>query len=89
MTQAGTYSGITAEADRVRDFKQLFETPQGQRVLNQVLEWCHIMQTSMHKEAMVMAFQEGERNIGLRIMATLNNQLPQGSVVSTEQNRRS
>lgn len=61
-----------ADLDRYRDFKAVFESPAGKRVLRQILQWAHIWQSSMNENAMKVMFSEGERNLGLKILATLS-----------------
>jgi len=55
--------------DQYRDFRQVFGTEQGQRVLNQILVWSGFWTTSMAGTTHEMAFSEGERNLGLKILA--------------------
>lgn len=54
------------------DFRQLLlGSEQGKRVLYQVFAWAHLWDTSMTADPHTTAFKEGERNIGLKIMAAL------------------
>jgi len=61
-----------SDIDRLRDFQIVFGTPQGQRVLSQILRWSHLWHSSMSQSATDMAFAEGERNVGLKIIAALS-----------------
>lgn len=64
--------GPYTEMDRYREFRALFlETEQGLRVLHQILAWAHIWNTSMAPTAHEVTFSEGERNLGLKIMAAV------------------
>jgi hypothetical protein len=54
------------------DFKQLFlGSEQGKRVLYEIFAWGHLWRSSMAATTEATAFNEGERNIGLKIMAAL------------------
>lgn len=71
IAQSGPYS----EMDRYRDFRRLFlETQEGKRVLNQILAWAHMWTTSMQPTPHETVFAEGERNIGLMILAALHHE---------------
>ena len=64
-----SYSAI----DRYRDYRQLFlSTPLGRKVLWDVFYLCRLYQASMNKDTHVTAFNEGKRDIGLRILAIMN-----------------
>jgi hypothetical protein len=62
--------------DRYRDFRQLFlETEQGRRVLYEILGWGGMFQPSAPRakfETNETFFHDGERNVALRIMTTMN-----------------
>ena len=76
-TQAGPYT----EMDRYRDFRALFTgTPEGRRVLQQIMEWAHIWTTSMAPTPHEMTFAEGERNLGLKIVAAIEVEPPERPV---------
>jgi hypothetical protein len=61
--------------DRYRDYRKLFlGSEDGQRVLRDLLAGCHMFRTSFDKDRGVMAFKEGERNVGLRLMAIIANE---------------
>jgi len=63
------------ETDRWRDFHRVFDTAEGRRVLHQVLGWCHLLGSSyVVGDAYATHFHEGERNVGLRIFAALNEE---------------
>jgi len=57
--------------DRYRDFHKVFGTPEGGRVLDQILKWGHVLKTSMNKDVNNVLFSEGERNLALKILAGL------------------
>ncbi len=63
--------------DRYHDFKKLFTTDEGKRALREILSWCHLLKPSIIGspiDSHLMAMREGERNIGLRLLATINNE---------------
>jgi hypothetical protein len=63
------YSAI----DRRRDFRAVFETEQGRRVLHQIFAWCHMGQCSFipGHGSDVALFRDGERNVALKILSAL------------------
>lgn len=65
------------EADRYRDFRAVFlgqsSPEQGNRVLWQILEWTRMYQrVAAPGDPHETYFRDGERNVGLRILVTLN-----------------
>ncbi len=65
------------EADRYRDFRAVFlgqsGPEQGNRVLWQILEWTRMYQrVAAPGDPHETYFRDGERNVGLRILVTLN-----------------
>lgn len=60
-------------AERFRDFRTVFATEAGRRVLWQILEWAHLFRpVAVHGDSTETYRRDGERNVGLRILATLN-----------------
>jgi hypothetical protein len=65
------------ENDRFRDFRMVFlGSEEGKRVLRSLLGWGHMFKTSMPAgpaaDPLRLAFSEGERNLALRIVTTIN-----------------
>ena len=63
--------------DRWQDFRKSFTTDEGKRVLREIISWCHLLRPSIVNspvDSHLMAMREGERNIGLRLLATINNE---------------
>lgn len=62
----------TAEEQALADWQELLQLPAAQRRLREILSWCHPFQTSFDGSSPErMIYSEGERNIGLRLYATL------------------
>jgi hypothetical protein len=63
-----------AAAERARDFRRAFaETPEGERVLAQILVRCLLWERCyVAGDALETARREGMRDVGLWIMETLN-----------------
>jgi hypothetical protein len=63
----------TAAGRRAKAFKDvvtgLMATASGRAWMCDLLEQCHIFQTSFAGDSMRLAFNEGERNVGLRLLA--------------------
>ena len=57
-----------------RDFRRIFlEDETGRRVFRQIMTWCHPFKISYGGgDASLTYLQEGERNIGLRIIAAMH-----------------
>jgi hypothetical protein len=55
----------------------LMSSSAGRRFIYDLLDACHIYSTSYSDNASRMAFQEGERNIGLRLVAVIQRACPQ------------
>lgn len=48
---------------------RLMADPAGRRWLYDLLSFCHVYVTSFERNALGMAYSEGERNVGLRLTA--------------------
>jgi hypothetical protein len=51
------------------DFKAVIDTPQGRRFVRRLLGECGVHQSSMHTDALTMAYKEGRRSLGLWLQA--------------------
>jgi hypothetical protein len=60
--------------ERRRDFRAVFlETPQGQAVLYEILSWAHVFRPVFAPgDPYATHYRDGERNIGLKILAALH-----------------
>ena len=61
--------------DRYRDFRSVFGSEQGKRVLHEILAWGHINQSSAqvgHFDPYKTMFHDGQRSMGIKIMMTMN-----------------
>lgn len=66
--------------ERYHDFRKVFGTPEGQRVMREVLAWCHMFKPSVFGNPIdpyLVTLKEGERNIGLRLLTTYHNEPPE------------
>lgn len=66
-----------APMDRFRDFNKVFGTDEGKRVLRELVSWGRMFRAPFFGKpidpyAMAIAF--GERNIALKLLATLHNE---------------
>jgi hypothetical protein len=57
--------------DRAISYQSTFATPEGQKVLFDLMKEHHMIGSSFSKDAFEMAFKEGERNVVLRILNIL------------------
>lgn len=70
---AGRYDPM----DRYRDFRAVFlATPTGLKVLHEIMGWARLFRSSAwpHFDNNRTNFHEGERNLALRILATINKE---------------
>ena len=69
--------GYTAK-ERFADFRRLFtSTPEGKRVFAEILSWGHMLKPSLITapiDPYYTHIKEGERNMSLRLLATINNE---------------
>lgn len=54
----------------------ILSTPSGRAWLWSVFQSCHMFQTSFSGDALRLAFAEGERNVGLRLLAQVMSANP-------------
>jgi hypothetical protein len=64
------------DEDRYREFRRVFlGSDEGRRVLYEILSWGHMFQSSVSRTEIDpnrVMFLEGERNLALKLLATLN-----------------
>ena len=78
----GQYGTTYATAiDRYRDFRAVFGTDQGKRVLLEILAWGHMFRRSYPPGGVIdplrMAIAEGERSIAIKTLETMQREPPQ------------
>ena len=57
---------------RAADYNITFGTPEGKRVLNDIVSHCFVLDTTIAETPEATAFNEGMRNSALRIMSVLH-----------------
>lgn len=65
---------VQAEAE---DVKWLMSSKRGRRMLWRMLDRAGVFRLSFNTNSMTMAFAEGARNEGLRLMATIHSACPE------------
>lgn len=65
-----------AQRLEVDDVKWLMSNPRGRRVCQRFLERSGVYRSSFNTNGMTMAFNEGMRNEGLRLLASINAACP-------------
>jgi hypothetical protein len=81
-----SYSGESYDAaSRYRDFREIFlSQPQGKKVLFEILTWSHMFQpVFLPGDPYATHYRDGERNIGLKIMAAINAE-PSEEIIQAE-----
>jgi hypothetical protein len=57
---------------RVSLYQKVFDSPEGIEVLNDLVAVHRVLSSTFDKDSLQMAFNEGERNVILRILHILN-----------------
>lgn len=52
-------------------YQSVFESPPGQKVLQDIISDCGVLSSSLDKDPITMAFNEGRRSVALRLMKIL------------------
>lgn len=63
---------FTKRKEMVLAYRRLFRTPDGDKVLKDLLEVCGYARSSFDIDPQKMAFHEGQRSVILRIVKTVN-----------------
>mgnify|MGYP000025237787 CR=1 FL=1 len=58
------------------DIRWLMESEQGRRIVWRILNQSGVFRSSFSSDALAMAFSEGNRNIGLQLMAQVHELCP-------------
>ena len=66
-----------AQIDEADDFKWLMGSKRGRRIVWRLLDRAGVFRLSFNTNAMQMAFAEGNRNEGLRILAQVHSICPE------------
>lgn len=61
----------------VKAYKEVFETPAGKLVLEDLARECGLLRNTYHGKTDDLLFNEGKRNVGLYILANTNVDLKQ------------
>lgn len=67
-----TKKGALARIQQMNDLRQVMSTRSGRRVLWGLLAECGVFRTSFHTNGSIVYFNEGMRQIGLKLLADLN-----------------
>ena len=65
-----------AEKSEIEDVKWLMGNARGRRILWRMLDRAGVFRLSFNTNSMTMAFAEGARNEGLRLLATIHTACP-------------
>lgn len=72
LAQHGSYLQTEEAAmDRYRDFRRVFLSDEGKRVLGQIMCWAHCMQSTSDPDPYQMAILNGQRDLGLMILSAV------------------
>jgi hypothetical protein len=65
------------ESTRAQVLRNLMASLDGREWMFELLELCHIYETSFASDALVMAAREGERNVGLKVVWQIQTACPE------------
>lgn len=78
VTEAEDAEGKARRARQVEDIKWLMGHPQGRRIATRLLKLTGVRRTTFNPSGSVMAFAEGQRNVGLWFESELISANPEG-----------
>lgn len=73
--RAAVLATVQADQDRA-DIVAVLATDEGRRVMRRILAMASLHSPSFATDALVMAFNEGNRNFGLRLLALIADSAP-------------
>jgi hypothetical protein len=77
-TEADNAKAREIRRKELEDLRWLVAHPQGRRIAARILERAGVHRTSFNHSGSVMAFNEGQRNIGLFVQSELLEAAPEG-----------
>jgi hypothetical protein len=80
-------AGIAAAERAASDVRSVLKTRQGRRVLFRILGESRILQASFAQDPAVTAYNEGQRSVGLKLLATIHDADPTAYVRMLEEAR--
>jgi hypothetical protein len=66
-----------AQVNEAEDFKWLMSSKRGRRTMWRLLDQAGVFRLSFNTNALTMAFSEGNRNYGLRLLALIHTLCPE------------
>ena len=88
QSEAQRLKAENARKTFVDDIKWLMSSPRGRRIAWWLLEKAGVNRTSFNNSGSVMAFNEGQRNIGLMIQAQIVEMAPEAYMTMLEEQRK-
>lgn len=70
----------SARERELADMRFILSTAQGRRVIWRYLEACGVFQISFNHSGAITSFNEGMRNIGLKLLTDINDAAPEAYV---------
>ena len=67
---------MTADTES-SDIRWMMKGPKGRRIIWRLLEQAGVFRSSFNPNSMTMAFQEGQRNMGLRLLGLVHEHCPE------------
>ncbi len=80
------------ESDKIKrsneDMLWLLEGVRGRRIMREMLEGLGVWKISFNTDALIMAFNEGSRNAGMKMLARINEVSPESYVKMMKESGR-
>lgn len=74
-------------ADRLKFVEAAMTMPQGRAWFYDLINFCHVFNTTFDEDPYRHAFRTGEANIGLRILSDIQETSPQNYVLMVSENK--
>lgn len=70
------------------DVYNILNTVHGRRFFNRIIEECNVFGTSFNTNALTMALSEGVKNVGLKLLADMNEAYPEAYFMMLKENKK-
>lgn len=71
----------------IRDMAVVLNSPEGRRLVWRYLEFCSVFKSTFNHSGSISAFNEGMRNVGLKLMAELNEASPEAYLIMLKESK--
>ena len=72
---------------RLNDVREVLNNKRGRRFIWELLEFCGVFKTSLADEHVIF-YNEGQRNVGLKLLADINEAAPEAYIVMLNESKQ-